>query len=201
MLSQIDTLKILDCSKASLSDYVKKGLINRSKIGRRTYYDEHEVTDLAYKIKKDREKYRPDLLDREKQQIPIKEDREKLKPCSIILDNKEMLNSYGISILKETTDHLIELDIYEKVYQTELMDYAFNKQMYLYYSQKSVELDSVAVADNGTMTVHPYHKVAQDYHKKIKVFEDRYYLNPVSKQKLVIKEKPKLDEWDSLLGG
>lgn len=198
MLSHEDTLKMLGCTKMSLSRYVSEGMLTKKKVGRKSYYDEHEVAKLVPVVDNNMIKARKEL--KEKEPIPIKEEREKLKPCNIVLENREMLNPYGLNILKETTDYLMDLDIYEKVYQTELMDYAFNKQMYLYYSQKSVELDSVSISDNGNMTVHPYHKVAQDYHKKIKIFEDRYYLNPQSKQKLIIKEKPIADEWDGLLG-
>ena len=186
MLSQTDTLKILGCSKASLSDYVKSGKLIREKKGRKTFYDEHEVTQLVSELKIKREKYRPDLSNKPKEKIEL--------PTELIpiLDNmsaNENLNDVGYQYLAEAKKDLVELGLYKDCDKHILILYSISVQNYFKYLYSTNENDGIAINDMGTSAVHPHFKIMQHHEKMMVNYMDRLGLNPLSRTKLDIKEK------------
>ena len=65
-----DTLKILGCSKMTLSRYVKDGKLERVKKGNRAFYDEHEVAALVKDIESNKIKVGIEIKPKEKIEIP-----------------------------------------------------------------------------------------------------------------------------------
>lgn len=199
MLSQIDTLKILDCSKSSLSKYVKNGDLKRIKKGRNTFYDEHEVVELVASIKADREQFRPDLSKRKKETIvlpPLDTDTSlNFKNTSISSE----LTEIGIFYLQNIIDHLKELNLYKEFYLPTLNRYARVAQLYDEYSLLADNINNISTNNSGSESVHPYHKVAQDYKKEMNKIEDNFGLNPLALKKLTIIKKEEDKPINSIL--
>ena len=183
MLSQSDTLKMLDCSKSSLSKYVKNGDLKRNKEGRNTFYDEHEVVLLAAIIKADRKQFRPDLSDREKETIVAPSSYAPPSDFRGISISTE-LNDIGLFYLKSIIDHLEELNLYKATYLPVLNRYGRAGQLYEEYSLKASAVNSISTNNSGSESVHPYHKVAENYKKEMNTIENNFGLNLLALQKI-----------------
>ena len=196
MHTQKDTLKILGCSKMTLSRYVQDAQLTRVKKGRRTYYDEHEVAALIKEIENKKNKYRPDLPKKEKQKIEL---LPKIDETLKNINAYDELDAVGHKCLSEATKALQEFGIYKKCDKQILILYALSLQMthrYLYIADKH---DSITTSDTGTITVHPYHRIMMDYQKLMINYSDRLGLNPLARTKFEIKEKQEPGEMEKLL--
>lgn len=197
MLSQKDTLKILDCSKSSLCKYVKNDDLKRIKEGRNTFYDEHEVVELAAAIKADRKQFRPDLSERKKETITLPQiDKVQANFKNISISSK--LTEIGLFYLKNIIDHLKELNLYKDFYLPTLNRYARVAQLYEEYSLRADGMDNISTNNSGSESVHPYHKVAQDYKKEMNKIENDFGLNPLALKKLTIVKKEEDKPNDSI---
>lgn len=195
MHSQSDTLKILGCSKMTLSRYVREGKLNRIKKGRYTYYDEHEVAALVLSIEDGKKK--AGIPVKEKEPIPLPEDV--AKDVRNISFNKD-LDAVGMQYLSEASAWLNDAGLYEECDKHMLLNYALHAMMWHRYIVLSLENDCIAVNASGTMQVHPYHKVAEYHERQMMQCADRLGLHPKARQKLVSIEKDDIDEMEQLIG-
>lgn len=207
MHKQEDALKILNCSKATLSRYAKDGRLNVVKKGRNTFYDEHEVAVLVLEIEANKKKLGKEIKPKQKIEIP-----EYASESYELMAANTKLNSIGIDALKVATSDLCRLGLYEECDKQILLMYALSVQAYNHYFMRSLEIDislsgEKITSDDGTVdifignaSVHPYHKIMMDHQKMILQYMDRLGLNPLSRQKFKIKEPDKdIDEMEALL--
>lgn len=198
MHKQEDTLKILNCSKATLSRYSKDGRLNVVKKGRNTFYDEHEVAALVLEIEANKKRVGIEIKPKEKIEIP-----DYAKPSFELMAANSQLNSIGFEALQTATADLCRLGLYDDSDKQILLMYALSTQAYNHYFIRSLEI----VSDDGTVeihignaSVHPYHKIMMDHQKMILQYMDRLGLNPLSRQKFKVKEPIAIDEMEALLG-
>jgi len=194
MHTQKDTLKILGCSKMTLSRYVKDGKLNRIIRGRKSFYNEVEVGKLINEIEKNKIKIGMEIKPKEKIELPdeTKKEIENISANSV-------LNKIGMETLATATRQLIDLGLYEDCDKQILLCYALSTQAYNYYFVKSMEVDGVTIADSGSATVHPYHRIMLDHQKQMLNYSDRLGLNPLARLKFDIKEPKEVDEMEGLL--
>lgn len=208
MHNQKDTLKILGCSKMTLSRYVKDGKLTRQKQGRQTFYDEVEVGKLITEIEKNKEKIGMEVKPKEKIELPLQVENE-LKALSA----NSILTKIGLEKLSTATKNLIDLGLYEDCDKEVLLWYALSAQACHYYFVKSMEVDGVSMNGEiiksedetvkifiGKANVHPYHKMMLDHQKQMNTYSDRLGLNPLARLKFDIEEKKEIDEMEALLG-
>ena len=186
MHSQKDTLKILNCSKSTLSRYVKVGKLERVQQGRRTYYDEHQVSALVKEIEDKKTKYRPDLPQKEKQKIELPPEIEETIQNINASDN---LDAVGHKYLADATRYLQEFGLYKECDKEILVLYALCSQMFQRYLYLADKCESIFISDSGVPTIHPYHRVMMDYQKMMLNYSDRLGFNPLARTKLDIKDK------------
>ncbi|MEN4045813.1 P27 family phage terminase small subunit [Sulfurimonas sp. NW15] len=205
MHTQKEALIILNCSKMTLSRYVKEGKLERVKNGRRTYYDEHEVAVLVKEIENKRSKYRTDLPKREKKRIELPAE---VKEVCRNIASADNLTKVGYEYLAETTSYLQKLNLYEECDKEIIVLYALSVQMYHKYLHLATEAQCTFVSDTGAITLHPYFKVLQHHEKMMLAYGDRLGLNPLARQKLELKkdnrtekEKQEQELMDSILFG
>jgi len=196
MHTQKEALTVLNCSKMTLSRYVRDGKIKRVKKGRRTYYDEHEVAALVQQIEDNQSKYRPELPKREKQRIELPKEAEEV--CKNI-SSAENLTAVGYEYLSMVTEHLIDLGLYDKCDKQILVLYAISCQNYFKYTYLGNKENCIFKSDSGAVTLHPFFKVAQHFEKQMLNYMDRLGLHPLSRQKLEFEEKKELDEFEQFL--
>lgn len=196
MHKQEDALKILNCSKATLSRYAKDGRLNVVKKGRNTFYDEHEVAALVLEIEANKKKRGMEIKPKEKIEIP-----EQAKQSYQLLAANDKLNAIGIEALQTATADLCRIGLYDECDKQILLQYALNIQAYNRFFCLAMEMDAVTMNDAGNMSLHPYHKAMQYHEKQMIQCMDRLGLNPLSRQKFNIKEKEDMDEMEALLGG
>lgn len=202
-----ETLKILNCSKSTLSRYVNKGKLKRVKRGRETFYDEREVALLVQEIEDNKQRVGIEIKQPEKIELPPEIENE-----IQLLSANSKLTRIGMEVLSTATSDLVGLGLYEDCDKQTLLCYALSAQAYNHYYAKSIEADSVSMngeiveSKDGTVqvyigkaTVHPYHNIMMDHQKMMLQYSDRLGLNPLARQKLNIKEKPKIDEMDGLI--
>ena len=197
MHTHTDTLKILNCSKMTLSRYVKNGKLNKIKQGRKTFYDEHEVAALVSEIEDGKRKAGVKILPKEKIELPPTIENE-----IQTLSANTCLNKIGMEILSTTTADLINLGLYEECDRQILLCYALSSQAYNHYFVKSLEADVILngqIIESedetvkvfiGTAAVNQYHKMMMEHQKMMLSYSDRLGLNPLSRSKFEI-EKPK----------
>ena len=195
MHNQKETLKILGCSKMTLSRYVKDGKLERIKQGRETFYDEVEVGRLIAEIENNKEKIGMEVKPREKILLPPKAQDE-----IETLSANSSLNEIGMDVLATSTRQLIDLGLYEDCDKQILLCYALATQAYNHYFVKSMEVDSVTITDNGSANVHAYHRVMMDHQKMMVGYSNSLGLNPLARQKFDIKEEVVVDEMEALIG-
>lgn len=189
-------LIILNCSKMTLSRYVKDNKLTRVKKGRKTFYDEHEVAALVKEIEDNKNKYRPDVPKREKQRIELpNEVREICKDVS----SADSLTKIGYQYLTEVTEYLQNTNLYKDVDREILVQYALSVQNYYKYLYLSTQENCIFKSDTGAITLHPYFKVMQHHEKQMLAYMDRLGLNPLSRQKMEIEEKRELSEMEKLI--
>jgi len=179
-----DTMKILGCSKMTLSRYVKSGKLNKVKKGRKTFYDEVEVALLVEEIEDNKKRVGIEIKPKEKIELPPSVEDE-LQDLSA----NTSLNKIGMETLSVATKDLIDLGLFEECDKQILLSYALSVQAYNHYFVKSMEIDGVTVADTGSYSVHPYHRIMMDHQKQMLNYSDRLGLNPLARQKLEPKEK------------
>ncbi len=192
-----NALKILNCSKMTLSRYVKDGKLERQKKGRKTFYDEHQVAALVLEIENNKKKVGIEIKPKEKIELPVEVERE-LKNLSA----DSLLTAVGMEKLSTATKSLIDLGLYKKCDKETLLCYALSAQSYNYFYVKSMKIDSVNVdgqiaeLEDGTkvmfigkVSVHSFHKIMIDHQKMMLNYMDRLGLNPLSRTKFDIKEK------------
>jgi len=189
-------LKVLNCSKMTLSRYVKDGRLQRIKKGRRTYYDEYEVAALFKEIDDKKKKYRPDVPKREKQQIELPDEVKEL--CKNI-SSTENLNKVGFEYLAETTEYLKKSNLYQDADKEILVQYALSVQNFYKYLYLSNQNECIFKSDTGAITLHPFFKVMQHHEKQMLNYMDRLGLNPLARQKLNIEAEKELTEMEKFL--
>jgi len=191
-----EALKVLNCSKMTLSRYVKDGRIQRIKKGRRTYYDEHEVATLVKEIDDNKKKYRTDLPEKPREQIELQEEDKKLFKS---VASADCLDKVGYQYLAEATETLKEFGIYKDADKEALVQYALSIQNYYKYLFMTNENGGIFTSDTGAITLHPYFKIMVHHQKMVIAYADRLGLNPLSRQKLEIKEKREFSEMQKLI--
>ena len=196
MHTQDNTLKILGCDKSTLSRYVKKGKLDREKIGRKTYYDEHQVAALVSEIESNKEKVGIKIKPKEKIAIP-----EEVKKEIANVSSAENLTAVGYEYLSMATNDLIDLGLYDKCDKQILILYAISCQNYFKYLHSANENNCVITSDSGITSIHPHFKVAQHYEKQMLNYMDRLGLNPLARQKFDLKEPEKKSRIMDILNG
>jgi len=196
MHTHTDTLKILNCSKMTLSRYVASGELTKVKKGRKTFYDEHEVAALVKEIEINKKKVGIEI--KPKQKIEIKENvKRDIENVSSI----ENMTSVGYEYLAIVTNDLMDLGLYDKCDKQILVMYALSCQNYFKYLLSANENDCLITSDSGITTVHPHFKVAQHHEKQMLNYMDRLGLNPLSRQKFEIKEEEKKSTLMDIING
>ena len=196
MHTQKDTLKILNCSKATISRYVKNGKLTRVKQGRETFYDEHEVAALATEIEKNKIRLGKEVKPKETIELPKRVETE-LKALSA----NSILTEIGYEKLSNATKNLIDMGLYEECDKEVLLWYALSAQACHYYFVKSMEVDGISLNGEviksedetvqvfiGKANVHPYHKMMLDHQKQMQLYSDKLGLNPLARLRFDIKE-------------
>jgi len=192
MHTQKEALIVLNCSKMTLSRYVKDGKLTRVKKGRRTYYDEHEIAVLVKEIEDNKSKYRPDIPKKEKKRIELpKEAKEICKNIS----SADNLTKVGYEYLTEATKQLKELNLYKNADKEIIVQYALSVQNYYKYLHLATQENCIFKSDTGAITLHPYFKVMQHHEKMMLYYMDRLGFNPLARRKFDIKEKEVDDEF------
>lgn len=187
-----NTLKILNCSKATLSRYAKSGRLNKTKKGRNTFYNEHEVAVLVLEIENNKRRVGIEIKPKEEIEPP--------KEIIFIATKSEMiLDAYGLEVLADVTNELTQLGIISTIDRRSLEKYAIASQQVNKYILLADGVDSVIVAENGSMSIHPYHRIMCDYQKIVSNYEKEFGLTPLSRQKFSIKEKEEIDEMEAIL--
>lgn len=182
-----DTLKILGCSKMTLSRYVKDGKLERVKKGNRAFYDEHEVAALVKDIESNKIKVGIEIKPKEKIEIP-----QEVKSAIRDVSGGDNLTAVGYEYLSMATNDLINLGIYEDCDKQILVLYALSSQNYFKYLKSADENDCMITSDSGITAIHPHFKVAQHHEKQMLNYMDRLGLNPLSRLRFDIQEdKPK----------
>lgn len=181
-----EALIILNCSKMTLSRYVKNGKLERVKKGTRTYYDEHQVAALVKEIEDNKNKYRPDVPKKEKQRIELPDE---IKRVYKNVSSSDCLSEVGYEYLADATQDIKRLGLYEDVDKQILVLYALSCQNYFKYLKLATEADCITVGESGNIAVHPYFKVMQHHEKQMLAYMDRLGLNPLSRIKFEIKEE------------
>ena len=187
MHTHSDTLKILNCSKMTLSRYVASGELTKVKKGRKTFYNEHEVAALVLEIEANKKKVGIKIKPKEKIELP-NELETKIKNVS----GGENLTAVGYEYLSIATNDLMDLGLYDKCDKQILVLYALSCQNYFKYLRSADDNDCLITSDSGMTTVHPHFKVAQHHEKQMLNYMDRLGLNPLSRQKFEIKEEEKV---------
>lgn len=196
MHTQKEALIILNCSKMTLSRYVKDKKLTRVKKGRRTFYDEHEIASLVKEIEDNKNKYRPDVPKREKKRIELPDEvREICKDVS----SADSLTKIGYQYLTEVTEYLQNTNLYKDVDREILVQYALSVQNYYKYLYLATQENCIFKSDSGMVSLHPYFKVMQHHEKQMLVYMDRLGLNPLARQKMEIEEKRELSEMEKLI--
>lgn len=190
MHSQSETLRILGCSKATLSNYVKRGRLTRNKSGKNTFYDEREVALLLPEIEANRKKHCPDLPKKKPPPEPGPPPKENRPPLSFD-HTAELLDEYGLEVLADTTKKVKDLGIFEEIDRYALEQFAFHSQEAHKYWVKSSQEDGVSVGAMGGKTVHPYHRIMKDHQKSMQYYMDRFGLTPDARRKLGVEKKKK----------
>lgn len=183
MHTHSDTLKILNCSKMTLSRYVASGELTKVKKGRKAYYDEHEVAALMKEIESNKKKVGIEI--KPKQKIEIKEI---VKKDIADVSSVENLTAVGYEYLSIATNDLMDLGLYDKCDKQILVLYSLSCQNYFKYLLSADENDCMITSDSGITSVHPHFKVAQHHEKQMLNYMDRLGLNPLSRQKFEIEE-------------
>lgn len=191
-----EALIVLNCSKMTLSRYVKDGKLQRIKKGRRTYYDEHDVSALVKAIEDNKNKYRPDVPKKEKKQIPLPDELQEV--CKNILSS-DNLTKVGYEYLAEATGHLKKLKLYNDADKEILVLYALSVQNFYKYLYLSNQNDGICTSDTGMITIHPYHRIMMDYQKMMIHYSDRLGFNPLARTKFEIKEEKEESEMAKIL--
>jgi len=184
-----EALIILNCSKMTLSRYVKDGKLTREKKGRRTYYDEHEVAALVKEIEDNKNKYRPDVPKREKKRIELPDEVKEL--CENIISD-DNLTKVGYEHLAEATENLKRLKLYDDADKEILILYALSIQNFYKYLYLSNEHDGIFINDSGSVSVHPYHKIMMDHQKMMMHYSDRLGFNPLARTKFAIEDEEEI---------
>lgn len=196
MHTHSDTLKILNCSKMTLSRYVASGELIKVKKGRKTFYDEHEVAALVKEIESNKKKVGIEIKPKEKIDIP-----DILKTDLANVSSSENLTEVGYEYLSTATNDLMDLGLYDKCDKQILVLYALSCQNYFKYLHSANENDCLITSDSGITSVHPHFKVAQHHEKQMLNYMDRLGLNPLSRQKFEIKEPEKKSTIMDILNG
>lgn len=191
-----EALIILNCSKMTLSRYVKDGKLERVKKGRRTYYNEHEIAALAKEVEDNKSKYRPELPKREKKRIEIPDE---VKEICKVVSSADSLNKVGYEYLAEVTEYLKNTNLYNDADKEILVQYALSVQNYYKYLYLATQENCIFRSDTGAITLHPYFKVMQHHEKQMLAYMDRLGLHPLSRQKMEIEEKRELTEMEKLI--
>ena len=198
MHTQKEALIVLNCSKMTLSRYVKDGKLERVKKGRKTYYDEHQVATLVKQIEDNKNKYRPDVPKREKKQIELPNEVKEL--CKNI-SSTENLSKVGFEYLAETTEYLKKSNLYQDADKEILVQYALSVQNFYKYLYLSNQNECIFKSDTGMITLHPFFKVMQHHEKQMLNYMDRLGLHPLSRQKLNVEEEKELSEMEKFVLG
>jgi len=196
MHTQKEALIVLNCSKMTLSRYVKDGKLERIKKGRRTYYDEYEVAALVKEIEDNKNKYRPDVPKREKKRIELPDEAKEICKNVSSADN---LTKVGYEYLSEVTEHLKKLNLFKDADKAVLVQYALSVQNFYKYLHLSNQENCIFTSDTGAITLHPYFKAMQHHEKMMLNYMDRLGLHPLSRQKMEFEEKRELSEMEKLL--
>ncbi len=196
MHTHTDTLKILNCSKMTLSRYVASGELTKVKKGRKTFYDEHEVASLVKEIESNKIKVGIEI--KPKQKIELKEN---VKKDIADVSSIENLSSVGYEYLSIATGDLMDLGLYDKCDKQILVLYALSCQNYFKYLLSADENDCMITSDSGITSIHPHFKVAQHHEKQMLNYMDRLGLNPLSRQKFEIEEPKKNSSIMDILNG
>lgn len=191
-----ETLAILGCTKMALSRYVKDGKLTKTKKGRNTYYDEHEVASLVAEVADGRK--RRGLEEKPKEPIPLPDD---VQTAITNVSSGHLLDSVGFEYLAQGTASLKELGLYHDCDKQVLVLYAINAQMYYRYLHSSSQQDHATLNASGTMTLHPHFKVMQHHEKQMLAYMDRLGLNPLSRNKFEIEKKKDIDPMEALING
>ena len=176
-----DTLKILNCSKMTLSRYVNSGQLTKQKKGRKTFYDEHEVAALVKEIENNKVKVGIEVKPKEKIELPLEVETAISKSSS-----RDNLTAVGYECLSIATNDLINLGLYEECDKQILVLYAISSQNYFKYLHSADKNDCLITSDSGITSIHPHFKVAQHHEKQMLNYMDRLGLNPLSRQKFTI---------------
>ena len=191
-----EALIILNCSKMTLSRYVKDGKLTRVKKGRRTYYDEYEVAALVKEIEDNKNKYRPDVPKREKKRIELPNEAKEI--CKNI-SSADNLTKVGYEYLAEVTEYLKSINSFKDADKEILVQYALSVQNYFKYLYLSTQENCIFTSDTGAITLHPYFKVMQHHEKQMLNYMDRLGLHPLARQKLEYEEPRELTEMEKLI--
>ena len=183
-----NTLKILNCSKATLSRYTRNGRLNKTKKGRNTFYNEHEVAGLVLEIENNQRRVGKEI--KPKQEIELQ------KEIPFIATSEMILDAYGLEVLADVTDELTRLGLISTIDRRSLEKYAIASQQTNKYILLADSVDSIMTAENGAISIHPYHKIMCDYQKIVSKYEKEFGLTPLSRQKLTIKEEEEFNEFD-----
>ena len=183
-----ETLEILNCSKMSLSRYVREGKIEKVKKGRKTFYNKYDVAALVHEVDKNKAKYKPNAPKREKKTIELPEEDKKAFEVYASADN---LNKVGFQYLAEATEDLKRLGLYKDVDREILLQYALSAQNFYKYLYLSNENEGIFKAESGAITLHPHIKIMQHHQKMLLSFSDRLGLSPAAREKLEIKTEEK----------
>ncbi len=187
-----NTLKILNCSKATLSRYAKSGRLNITKKGRNTFYNEHEVAVLVLEIENNKRRVGIEIKPKEEIEPP--------KEIIFIATKSEMiLDAYGLEVLADVTNELTQLGIISTIDRRSLEKYAIASQQVNKYILLADGVDSIMMAENGSISVHPYHKVMCDYQKIVSNYEKEFGLTPLSRQKLITIEEKEYNPFEEFL--
>ena len=191
-----EALTVLNCSKMTLSRYVKDGKLERIKKGRRTFYDEHQVAALVKEIEDNKSKYRPDVPKREKQRIEIPQE---VKQICKDVSSADNLTKVGYEYLSEVTEYLKNTKQFNDVDKEILVQYALSVQNYYKYLYLATQENCIFKSDTGAITLHPYFKVMQHHEKQMLAYMDRLGLHPLARQKVEIEPKRELSEMEKLI--
>ena len=198
MHTQKEALIVLNCSKMTLSRYVKDGKLQRVKKGRRTYYDEYEVAALVKEIEDNKNKYRPDVPKREKKRIELPDE---VKEACKNITSADNLTKVGYEYLAEVTEQLQKLNLYQDADKSILVQYALSVQNFYKYLHLATQTKGTFTSDTGAVSLHPYFKIMQHHEKMMLNYMDRLGLHPLARQKLEFEEKRELTEMDKIILG
>ena len=183
-ISVNDTMKMLDCTRRTLTNYVKSGKLKSEKRGRMSFYNEHEILTLIHK------KVIKQSLKKKSDSASIATSSSKLilpaqKNTMPQREFKYDIDGVGQKYVDVCREQMEELEIYNKAYEILLYDLGIQYQLYRQYLDESYSKGSDKMARQSDM-----------YFKNVQGMLKELGLTPKAKASIGAKSKSKEDEQD-----